>query len=59
MLGKVILAEFARAGDTLTAMAAVGVVMDREALLLGAEGVYGPSKAKDLIFDIEPGVFQT
>ena len=55
VLRKVILAEIAKSGDTLTAMAVVGVVLDREALLLSAEEIYGPTKAKDMILDESPG----
>ena len=55
VLRKVILAEIAKAGDTLTAMAVVGVILDREALLLSAEEIYGPTKAKDIVLDEGPG----
>lgn len=54
VLRRVILAEIAKAGDTLTAMAAVGVVLDREALLLSAEDIYGTSKAKEVILSEDP-----
>lgn len=57
MLRRVILSEIAKSEDTLTAMAVVGVVLDREQLMLSAEEVYGLTKAKALIFDVEPGSY--
>lgn len=55
VLRKVMLAEIAKADDTLTTMAATGVAFDRKAPLVSAEEVFGVVKAKALVLQSEPG----
>lgn len=54
---RVALSEVAKAKDGMEAVAVLGVVFDREMLLLAAEEVYGQTRGKSLVMDAAPGTY--
>ena len=55
---RVALSEVAKAGNSMEAVAILGIVIDREMLLLGAEEVYGQARAKTLVLETAPGNYE-
>lgn len=55
VMRRVALSEVAKAKNSVEAVAVLGVVFDREALLLVAEEVYGLSKGREIVLGANPG----
>lgn len=55
LMRRVALSEVAKANDLMEAVAVLGIVFDREALMMAAEEVYGAVKGKELLQDANPG----
>lgn len=58
LLRRVALSEAAKARDPMEAVAALGIVFDREMLLLGAEEVYGATKGDTMVLEASPGSYE-
>ena len=57
-LRRVILAEIAKASGPREAMAAAGIAIDREMLMVSAEQVYSAEEAKTLVCSKHPGAYE-
>lgn len=57
-LRRVILAEIAKASSPREAMAAAGIAIDREMLIVAAEQVYPAEEAKTLVCSRHPGAYE-
>ena len=55
MLRRVALSEVAKALDPMEAVAALGIVFDREMLMIGAEDAFGVTKGRALVQETAPG----
>ena len=58
MLRRIILAEIAKASCPREAMAAAGIALNREMLIVAAEQVYSPEEAKALVCSKHPGSYE-
>ncbi len=55
---RVALSEVAKAKDGMQAIAVLGVIFDRELLMLAAEEVYGQVRGKTMVMDAAPGSYE-
>lgn len=55
LIRRIAVSEVAKAENAMEAVSVLGIVFDREALILGAEEVYGMSKGRELVLDTAPG----
>lgn len=58
LVRRVLLAEIAKAPSVAKAMAAVGVAIDREMLLVAAEEIYSKEVARSKVLHTKPGNFE-
>lgn len=55
VLRRVALSEVAKASEPMEAVAALGIVFDREMLMIGAEDTFGVTKGRALVQETAPG----
>ena len=55
LIRRIALSEVAKARSSMEAIAVLGVVFDREALILAAEEAYGATKGRALVLETSPG----
>ena len=55
MMRRVALSEVAKADGPMEAVAVLGIVFDREQLMLAAEEVHGPTKGREIVAETKPG----
>ena len=55
LIRRVAVSEVAKAGNAMEAISVLGIVFDREALILAAEEVYGITRGRALVLDTSPG----
>ena len=58
MIRRVATSEVAKASTIMEAVAIVGIILDREAILLGAEEILGHTAAKAKVLEVNPGNFE-
>ena len=58
LIRRIATSEVAKASTIMEAVAIVGIIMDREAILLGAEEILGQSAAKAKVLEVNPGNFE-